>query len=163
MNGRRCCNNNNDNGNDIRDLGGEPQVVNIDRLAKMNNYYRIALWTGNDLQVTLMSIPVRGDIGLEMHDDLDQFIRIESGRALVMMGECNNALNYREQVDCNYAVIVPAGTWHNIVNIGNTPLKLYSVYAPPKHPFGTVHPTKEDAERAERSERSCMRGTDRRC
>lgn len=134
---------------EIRDFGGEPLIVNIDRLAKWNTNYRTALWTGEHLQVTLMSIPVRGDIGIERHDELDQFIRVESGRALVMMGDCKNEWKYREQVDSNYAVIVPAGTWHNIVNIGNTPLKLYSVYAPPKHPFGTVHPTKEDAQRAE--------------
>ena len=134
---------------EIKDWGPNPLIVNIDRLAKLNDNYRTALWTGKHLQVTLMSIPVRGDIGLERHNELDQFIRIESGRALVMMGKDKHELNYREQVNDNYAVIIPAGTWHNIVNIGNTPLKLYSVYAPPKHPFGTVHRTKEDAERAE--------------
>lgn len=145
MNRNIRCNNH----REIRDLGADPLIVNIDRLAKLNDNYRTVLWTGGHLQVTLMSIPVRGDIGLEIHDNLDQFIRIESGRAIVMMGRCKHELNYREQADSNCAVIVPAGTWHNIVNIGNTPLKLYSVYAPPKHPFGTVHPTKEDAQRAE--------------
>ena len=140
--------------NEIRDFGAEPLIVNIDRLAKMNGNYRTALWTGEHLQVTLMSIPVRGDIGLEKHDGLDQFIRIESGRAIVMMGKCKNAMNYRQQVDGNYAIIVPAGTWHNIINTGNTPLKLYSIYTPPEHPFGTVHPTKEDAEKAEQKQRS---------
>ena len=152
MNRHRSC----DCRNGIRDYGAEPLIVNIDRLAKMNGDYRTALWTGEHLQVTLMSIPVGGDIGLERHDDLDQFIRIEGGRALVMMGECKNELRYREQVDSSYAVIVPAGTWHNIVNVGNTPLKLYSVYAPPQHPFGTVHRTKEEAERAEDGCGSCQ-------
>lgn len=145
MNKNRYC----DRQDEMRDYGPEPLIVDIDRLANRNDNYRTALWTGDHLQVTLMSIPVCGDIGLEKHDDLDQFIRIESGCALVMMGKCRNALHYRRQVDGNFAVVVPAGTWHNIVNMGNTPLKLYSVYAPPKHPFGTVHPTKEDAEKAE--------------
>ena len=131
---------------EIRDYGGKPLSVNIDRFTKLNQNYRTALWTGDHLQVTLMSIPVRGDIGLENHPDTDQFIRIESGHALVMMGNDKDNLNYRERVDGDYAVIVPAGTWHNIVNVGNTPLKLYSIYAPPHHPFGTVHKTKADAE-----------------
>ena len=135
---------------ELRDFGPEPLVINIDRAAGMNPNYRTALWTGHGLQVTLMSIPVGGDIGLEKHDDLDQFIRIENGLAAVMMGRHQNALDTRRRIDGSFAVIIPAGTWHNIVNIGNTPLKLYSVYAPPNHPFGTVHRTKADAEAAER-------------
>ncbi|MBE5040142.1 cupin domain-containing protein [Oscillospiraceae bacterium DSM 107454] len=116
----------------------------------MNNNYRTALWTGEHLQVTLMSIPVGGDIGLEMHDNLDQFIRIENGYALVQMGKDPDVLNDQQRVNSNYAVLVPAGTWHNIINIGRMPLKLYSIYAPPQHPFGTVHKTKEAAELAEK-------------
>ena len=135
---------------DIRDYGSDPLIVNIDYFTKQNPYYRIALWTGEHLQVTLMSIPVHGDIGLEMHPDVDQFIRIEDGCALVMMGKSKTLLNYQQSVNSNYAVIIPAGTWHNIINIGNTPLKLYSIYAPPQHPFGTVHETKEEEEAAEK-------------
>ena len=81
------------------------------------------LWPGKHLQVTLMSIPVHGDIGLEIHSDVDQFIRIEDGCALVMMGKNKTLLNYQQRVNSNYAVIIPAGTWHNIINIGNTPLR----------------------------------------
>ena len=135
---------------DIRDYGSEPLIVNIDCFTKQNPYYRTALWTGKHLQVTLMSIPVHGDIGLEIHSDIDQFIRIEDGCALVMMGKNKTLLNYKQRVNSNYAVIIPAGTWHNIINIGNTPLKLYSIYAPPQHPFDTVHETKEAAEDAEK-------------
>ncbi len=135
---------------EIRDYGAEPLIVNIDRFANINTNYRTALWTGDHLQVTLMSIPVRGDIGLEIHSDLDQFICIENGYALVMMGKSKYDLNYQQKVNSSYAVIVPAGTWHNIINIGKTPLKLYSIYAPPQHTFGTVHKTKKDAESAER-------------
>ena len=105
---------------DIRDYGSEPLIVNIDCFTKQNPYYRTALWTGKHLQVTLMSIPVHGDIGLEIHSDVDQFIRIEDGCALVMMGKNKTLLNYQQRVNSNYAVIIPAGTWNNIINIGNT-------------------------------------------
>ena len=74
-----------------------------------------------------MSIRVGGDIGLEMHPHLDQFIRVESGHGFVKMGDRENNLTYRQNINGDYAVVVPAGTWHNIVNIGNTPLKLYSI------------------------------------
>ena len=139
-------NNRHDQSQDIKDYGNDPFIVNIDCLTKTNHFYRTALWTGDHLQVTLMSIPVGGDIGLEIHNNLDQFIRIESGTALALMGKSRSSLSYRQTIDSNYAVIIPAETWHNIVNTGNTPLKLYSIYAPPQHPFGTIHPTKADAE-----------------
>lgn len=132
-----------------QDRGPEPLVVNIECATQKNQNFRTALWTGRHLQLTLMSIPVGGDIGTEIHEDTDQFLRIESGFGLVKMGCSRNALNQQQRVDGSDAVIVPAGTWHNIVNVGNVPLKLYSVYAPPKHPFGTVHRTKADAQRDE--------------
>lgn len=135
-----------------KDWGEEPLIANMDCLARQNSDYRTALWTGKHLQVTLMSIPVCGDIGLEMHPDVDQFICIEDGCALVMMGKSKTCLNRRQRADRHCAVIIPAGTWHNIVNTGKTPLKLFSVYAPPQHPFGTVHITKEAAENAEKYE-----------
>lgn len=131
--------------NILRDYGKRPLIFNIDRITKANPYYRTVFWTGTHLQLTLMSIPVKGDIGLEMHSNLDQFIRVESGNALVKMGQTRNNLNYCKEVNNNYAMIIPANTWHNIINIGNVPLKLYSIYAPPQHPFGTIHKTKEDA------------------
>ena len=134
---------------EIRDYGGEPLVFNIDHATKMNRNFRTALWTGDDLQLTLMSIPVGSDIGVEMHEDVDQFIRIEQGRAVVCMGRCQNGMNERYLVNSDYAIFIPAGTWHNVVNAGKTPLKLYSVYAPPKHPRGTVHITKQEAQRSE--------------
>ena len=130
----------------IRDYGREAFVFNIRHATEMNKNFRTTLWTGRDMQLTLMSIPVGSDIGIEMHDDVDQFIRIESGKAKVYMGSCRNDLKEIGCVNGNYAIIIPAGTWHNIVNTGSRPLKLYSLYAPPKHPFGTVHRTKADAE-----------------
>ena len=112
----------------------------------MNRNFRTALWTGHHLQLTLMSIPVGGDIGTEMHPDVDQFIRVERGYAKVYIRNSQSSCIEEHAVDENYAIIIPAGTWHNIVNIGKCPLKVYSLYAPPKHPFGTVHQTKKDAE-----------------
>lgn len=131
---------------EIRDYGGEPLAVNIDRITKANQTYRTALWTGDNLQVTVMCIPVGGDIGLEIHPHTDQFIRIENGCALAVMGKVKDCLNIRQRINSDYAVIIPAGTWHNIINIGNIPLKLYSIYAPVQHPFGTIQATKEEAE-----------------
>lgn len=133
----------------LTDSGPEPFVINIDSAARINNNFRIALWTGSHLQLTLMSIRVGEDIGLENHPNLDQFIRIEQGLGLVKMGESKDNLNFQKKVNGNYAFIIPAGTWHNLINIGNVPLKLYSIYAPPQHPKGTVHKTKANAMAAE--------------
>src|SRR5690625_4844593 len=132
---------------DIRseDQGGKPFVININKAAKDNITYRTAIWTSCFMQVTLMSINVGDDIGLEVHPHTDQFLRIEDGNGLVMMGSSKNNLTYRKQVSDDDAIMVPAGTWHNLKNIGNKPLKLYSIYAPPHHPFGTIEQTKEDA------------------
>ena len=132
---------------EIRDFGCEPFIFNIDHATNMNENFRTTLWTGRDMQLTLMSIPVCGEIGVEMHADVDQFIRIESGRAKVYMGCCRSNMQEMGCVDANYALLIPAGTWHNVVNVGNRPLKLYSLYAPPKHDRGTVHRAKEDADR----------------
>lgn len=129
----------------LRDYGPEPFVINIDKATKRNDTFRTALWTGNHLQLTLMSIPVGGEIGVEMHPDTDQFLRIEQGQGLSMMGPSKDNLNFQRNVSKDYAIFVPAGIWHNVVNKGGVPLKLYSIYAPPKHPRGTVHVTKADA------------------
>lgn len=140
---RNC---NRDEHPEIRDYGCEPFVFNINHAANMNPNFRATLWTGIDMQLTLMNIPICGEIGAEMHPNVEQFIRVESGCAKVYTGSCRNNLQELARVDSNYAILIPAGTWHNIVNVGNCPLKLYSLYAPPQHPSGTVHRTKEDAE-----------------
>ena len=133
----------------ITDHGPNPFIVNINRATLRNRNYRTAIWTGVHLQSTLMSIPPGGDIGLEMHPDVDQFLRIEEGRGLVLMGESESRLHIRQPVFNDFAIFVPAGTWHNLINTGRRPLKLYSIYAPPHHPHGTVHPTKESANQME--------------
>ncbi|MFT9494359.1 cupin domain-containing protein [Anaerosolibacter sp.] len=133
----------------FKDYGPKPFVVNIEEVTKENNTFRTALWTGAHLQLTLMSINVGEDIGLEIHPNLDQFIRIEEGQGLVKMGDRKDKLDFEEKVYDDFAFIIPAGKWHNLINTGNKPLKLYSIYAPPQHPRGTVHETKADAEAAE--------------
>ncbi len=133
----------------LKDYGPDPFVVNIEDITKQNNNFRTALWTGNHLQLTLMNIRVGEDIGLEVHPDLDQFIRIEEGQGLVKMGDRKDKLDFQRKVYDDYAFIIPAGKWHNLINTGNKPIKLYSIYAPPQHPYGTVHETKADAEAAE--------------
>lgn len=135
----------------IADYGAKPYVVNINEATKQNKTFRTALWTGTHLQVTLMSINVGEDIGLEMHPHVDQFLRIEQGEGLVQMGETKNNLDFKRNVYDDSAIMIPAGTWHNVTNTGNFPLKLYSIYAPPNHPFGTVHATKAEAMAAEES------------
>ncbi len=96
-----------------------------------------------------MSIDVGSDIGLVMHLDVDQFLRSEQGQGLVQMGQSKNNFTFERSVSDDYAIFTPAGTWHNLTNTVNIPLKLYSIYAPPNHRFGTVHATKEVALAAE--------------
>lgn len=132
----------------IIDTGSAPLVANIEQNTIENTNYRTTLWTGVNLQVTLMSIEAGHDIGLEVHNTHDQFLRIEQGVAKVSMGPTQDNLSI-SSATASDAVIVPAGTWHNLENVGDVPLKVYSIYAPPQHPHGTVHVTQEEAEAAE--------------
>ena len=133
----------------LKDYGPDLFVVNIEEATKQNNTFRTALWTGNHLQLTLMSLNVGEDIGLEVHPNVDQFIRIEQGQGLAKMGDSKYNLDFQRNVYANFAIIIPAGKWHNVINTGNGPLKLYSIYAPPNHPHGTVHATKAIAQASE--------------
>ena len=133
----------------LKDYGPDPFVINIEEATKQNDTFRTALWTGDNLQVTLMSIKPGEDIGLEVHPSGDQFIRIEEGQGIVKMGDSKDKLDFQEKVYDDYAIMIPAGKWHNVINTGDKPLKLYAIYAPPEHPYGTVHETKADAEAAE--------------
>jgi mannose-6-phosphate isomerase-like protein (cupin superfamily) len=135
----------------LRDYGPRPLVFDIEEATTQNRTFRTAMWTGKHLQVTLMSIDVGEDIGVENHPELDQFLRIEQGQGLIRMGYSRDNMNLQARISDDDAIIVPAGTWHNIINTGSRPLKLYSIYAPPQHPHGTVHRTKADAMAAEHS------------
>lgn len=131
---------------DSKDYGPAPYVVDIEKLTLDNPNFRTTKWTGEHIQMTVMSIPVGSDIGLEVHPKNDQFIRIESGRGRVEMGPAEDNLDFVREVSDNFAIFVPAKTWHNVTNIGDGELKLYTVYGPADHLPGTIHPTKADAE-----------------
>ena len=130
-------------------LNGDFGIINIHSEVLNNDNFRKEVWTGKHLQLTVMSIPAGGEIGLEMHDNLDQFIKIESGCAHVYMGKTKKEMKHIGKINSNYAIIVPAGTWHNVINACTCTLKVYSIYAPPNHPKGTIHHTKFDADLAE--------------
>jgi len=134
------------NQKNLTDFGPRPFVVDIAKATTANNTYRTALWSGPHMQLTVMTIQPGDDIGLEVHPHVDQFLRIEQGRGVTTMGLTEDNLAFAQPVFEDDAVFVPAGTWHNIINTGDGPMKLYSIYAPPNHAPGTVHKTKEIAE-----------------
>lgn len=131
---------------DTTDHGAKPFTVDIEKDTTDNGNFRTTRWTGKHLQLTLMSIPVGGDVGLEVHPDIDQFLRLEQGKGRVQMGPAKDQLTYEREVEDDWAILVPAGTWHNVTNIGDEPMKLYALYGPPDHDKGTVHKTQADAE-----------------
>lgn len=118
---------------------------NIEDSALKNQNFRKTLWTGKFMQITLMSINSGSSIGLEMHPDTDQFLKIEDGIGQVLIGKSKDRLSYQKRVKKGDAIIIPAGMWHNVINLGRGCIKLYSVYAPPHHKPGAVHRTKQDA------------------
>lgn len=128
------------------DAGPNPYVVDIESTTLENDNFRTTLWSGKNLQMTVMSIDVGGDIGLEVHEHGDQFLRVEQGKARVQMGPSKDDLSFDEEVGDDWVILVPAGSWHNVTNIGDGSLKLYVLYAPPEHPAGTEHATREEAD-----------------
>lgn len=130
----------------IKDIGPEPQSFDIERATKQNTNYRSVAWSGRYLQVTLMSIPVGGDIGLEAHPETDQFLRLDAGSGQVQMGAAKDKLTFEMDVSDGWCVLVPAGTWHNITNIGTTPMQVYAIYAPAHHTPDKVQMTLVAAE-----------------
>ena len=124
-------------------------VDDIEKATLENDTFRTVLFTGAHLQMTVMCIQPGEEIGVEKHDDLDQFIRIEQGSGQVQMGSSKDDLSEVRDIEDDWAAIIPGGTWHNVVNTGTEPLRLYSIYTPPEHPEGTVHQTKAEADAAE--------------
>ncbi len=129
----------------LLDYGGGPALINVREAAKKNTAFRRALWTGEHLQLTVMCIPVGEDIGTEMHASLDQCLRVEEGTALVRSGSCRSAIKDDMRIGEGTAFFIPAGTYHNVINVGRVPLRLSSFYAPPNHARGTVHADREEA------------------
>ncbi len=113
-------------------------IGNIEKETKENENFRKVLYTAKNSQLVVMSILPGEEIGEEVHD-LDQFIRIEEGKGVAVLNDME------EMLEDDYAVIIPAGVKHNVINKGETPLKLYSIYSPPEHRDGVVHKTREEA------------------
>lgn len=112
-------------------------IANIEKETLNNTDYRRVLYTSKHSQLVLMNLQPGDEIGVETHE-LDQFIRIEEGSAQVILdGDTHD-------ISDDFAVVIPAGTQHNVVNTGDGPLKLYSIYSPPEHKDGTIHPTKAE-------------------
>lgn len=130
----------------IRDYGNLPVVFDMETMTKMNDKFRTVLWTGTYMQIVLMSIKPGEDIGIEIHPDMDQFIRIEEGDGLVQMGSSRDNLNFSQIVEDDDSIIIPAGAWHNVSNTGDVDMKLYTIYAPPHYAYGLVQETKEEAD-----------------
>jgi len=115
-------------------------VANIESLTEENDDFRRVLYTGNNLQLVLMAIPPGEEIGEEVHEDRDQFFRIEAGKGTVWIDGVANP------VKADDGIIVPAGAIHNVTSDGSGPLKLYTIYGPPEHRDGTVHKTGAEAD-----------------
>jgi len=126
-------------------------IADIEQETLDNTTFRTVVFTGEHTQLTVMRLAPGEDIGREAHHDRDQFLRIEQGQARVELGRTAEAVDETHDVADDWAIIVPAGVWHNVVNTGSGELRLYSLYSPPEHPDGTVHRTKAEAEEAERA------------
>jgi mannose-6-phosphate isomerase-like protein (cupin superfamily) len=133
----------------IQDPGPQPNAFDIETATRENDTYRTVAWTGTYLQVTLMSVPVGNSIGLEAHPGTDQFLRVDAGRGRCVMGPAENELTFEQEVSDGWSIQVPAGTWHDVINTGDEPLRLYAIYAPVHHAPGLVQQTDEDAEHDE--------------
>ena len=123
--------------------------ADIEKETVGNTTFRTVLFTGTHTQLTVMHLQAGEEIGLEAHDGIDQFIRVEDGSATVTMGRSKDTVDETHELQDDWAVIIPSGVWHNVSNTGDGPLKLYSLYSPPEHPDGTVHQTKAEADAAE--------------
>ena len=124
-------------------------VGNVEGETLENTNFRTVLFTGDRVQLTVMRLAPGEEIGVEMHDHLDQFLRVEQGSGRVTFGRSADEVEETHEVEDDWAVIVPGGVWHNVINTGTGDLKLYSLYAPPEHPADTVHRTKAEADAAE--------------
>ncbi len=118
--------------------------INIEKATEDNENFRQVLYTAKHSQLVLMSLKPGEEIGEEVHDNLDQFFRIEEGKGKVIIDETEH------EVEDGFAVIVPAGARHNVINMSSDePLKLYTIYSPPEHQDGVIHDSKEQAEAEE--------------
>ena len=129
----------------IKDIGPDPQSFDLEEATRANRNYRTVAWSGRYLQMTLMSIPPGSDIGLEVHPDTDQFLRLDAGRGRAQVGPAKDQLTFDKDVSDGWCVLIPAGSWHNVTNTGDEPMQLYVIYAPAHHKPGKIHTTASEA------------------
>ena len=130
----------------VTDNGPDPNAFDIETETVANQNYRTVAWTGKYLQVTLMSIPVGESIGLEVHPDTDQFLRLDAGQGKCVMGPAEDQLDFEQEVSDGWSIQVPAGVWHDVINTGQEPMQVYAIYAPVHHAPAITQATSEDAE-----------------
>lgn len=133
----------------IKDVGPGRNAFDIEAATTENSNYRTVAWTGKYLQVTLMSIKPGESIGLEVHPETDQFLRLDAGTGKCVMGPEEDNLDFEQEVGDGWAIMVPAGVWHDVINTGEEDLRLYAIYAPVHHAPGLQQATAADAERDE--------------
>lgn len=114
--------------------------INLEEKTLANAYFREVLYTTKQSQLVVMTLQAGEEIGAEKHEDTDQFIRVEAGQGKAILDGEEHAL------EDGVAVVIPAGTHHNVINTGSEPLKLYTLYTPPEHPDGTIHKNKAEAD-----------------
>jgi len=115
-------------------------VNNIEKETKENDNFRKVLYTGRNSQLVVMSLKPGEEIGMEVHNDIDQFVRVEEGEGKAIIDDIEH------DIEDDWAVVVPAGANHNFINTGDEDMKLYTIYSPPEHKYGTIHPTKADVQ-----------------
>jgi mannose-6-phosphate isomerase-like protein (cupin superfamily) len=118
-------------------------IADIEDRTEENRDFRHVVYTGPHMQLVLMALEPGEELGEEIHENTDQFFRVEEGKGEVVID------GKETRIENDVAIVVPAGARHNIKNTGHKPLKFYTIYAPPEHPDGTVHRTKADADKAE--------------
>ncbi len=123
--------------------------VNIEARSLGNTFFREVLFTADNSQLVVMTLQPGEEIGLERHEDTDQFIRVEAGTGKAVLDGETHLLSD------GVAVVIPAGTEHNVINTSSSePMRLYTIYSPPEHPDGTLHKTKQEAEEYEKRHHS---------
>jgi len=129
----------------IEDVGPQPRSFDLEQATRENTNYRTLAWSGRYLQVTLMSIPVGRASDWRCTRKPTSFLRLDAGRGRVQIGTAKDQLTFDEEVSDGWCILIPAGSWHNVTNIGEEPMQVYAIYAPAHHKPGKIHKTASDA------------------
>lgn len=115
--------------NSIDNYKIEPISFNVSKMTYDNTMFQRVIWVGKYMKIVLNSIPVGSSLGVKIHNDMDQFIQVVVGNGIIRLGDNSSNLNMESMLTNNASVVIPSGKWHNIINTGNMPLKIYSIYA----------------------------------